>query len=86
VLPRLPYLALSSIVAVSRLLPVSGSEKDIEILALRHYLAILQRQIDKPGMTGTDRAFLAAPAPAWARPAATTAVDRFPGHHSALAP
>jgi hypothetical protein len=40
--------------------PVSGTEKDIEILALRHQLAILQRQIDTPRLTGTDRVFLAA--------------------------
>jgi hypothetical protein len=39
---------------------VSGREKDIENLALPHQLAILRRQIDKPRMTGTDRAFLAA--------------------------
>ena len=45
---------------VIRLLPVSGTEKDIEILALRHQLAILQRQIDTPRLTGTDRVFLAA--------------------------
>jgi hypothetical protein len=31
-----------------KLLPVSGDEKDIEILALRHQLAILLRQIDTP--------------------------------------
>jgi putative transposase len=60
VLLRLPYLALPGIVAVIRLLPANGTEKDIEILALRHQLAILQRQIGKPRMTGADRAFLAA--------------------------
>ena len=43
-----------------RLLPMSGTDKDIEILTLRHQLAILQRQIDTPRLTGTDRAFLAA--------------------------
>jgi hypothetical protein len=39
---------------------MSTAEKDIEILALRHQLAILQRQIDKPQLTPPDRAFLAA--------------------------
>jgi hypothetical protein len=39
---------------------MSDTDKDIEILALRHQLAILQRQIDKPRLTSTDRAFLAA--------------------------
>ena len=43
---RLAYLAVSSIFAVIRLLPVSDTDKDIEILALRHQLAILQRQIE----------------------------------------
>jgi len=60
VLLRLSYLAVSSVFTVMRLLPVSGTEKDVEILALRHQLAVLQRQIDKPRLTGTDRAFLAA--------------------------
>jgi hypothetical protein len=60
VLLRLPYLALSSMFTLLRLLPMSDRDKDIEILALRHQLAILQRQIDKPRLTTTDRAFLAA--------------------------
>src|SRR5258707_14574756 len=47
-------------IALIRLLPMSGTDKDIEILALRHQLAILQRQIDKPRLTPPDRAFLAA--------------------------
>jgi hypothetical protein len=33
----------------SRLLPTSGTHKDIEILALRHQLAVVQCQLDKPG-------------------------------------
>jgi len=48
VVPRLSYLAVSSVFTVIRLLPVSGDEKDIEILVLRHQLAILQPQIDTP--------------------------------------
>jgi hypothetical protein len=86
VLLRLPYLALSSLVAVIRLLPVNGTEKDIEILALRHQLSILQRQIDEPKMTGTDRAFLAALLHRFPRPGCgADAADRRPGHHLALA-
>jgi putative transposase len=57
---RLPYLALTSVFALMRLLPMSDTDKDIEILALRHQLAILQRQIDRPRLTPPDRAFLAA--------------------------
>jgi putative transposase len=58
VLLRLSYLAVSSVFTVLRLLPLSGTEKDVEILALRHQLAIMQRQIDTPRLTGTDRVFL----------------------------
>jgi putative transposase len=57
---RLPYLALTSVFTLIRLLPMSDSDKNVEILALRHQLAILQRQIDKPRLTPPDRAFLAA--------------------------
>jgi hypothetical protein len=57
---RLPYLALTSVFAAIRLLPVSDTDKDIEILALRHQLAVLQRQTDKPRLTLADRAILAA--------------------------
>ena len=85
---RLPYLALSSVFALLRLLPMSDREKDIEILALRHQLLVLQRQVGKPTFTErTDRAFLAgllhhAPeGEAAATPAAGT-----PGHDPALAP
>ncbi|MFF1357232.1 hypothetical protein [Streptomyces sp. NPDC058297] len=42
---RLPYLAVSGMFALIRLLPMSSMDKDIEILTLRHQL-VLQRQID----------------------------------------
>ena len=57
---RLPYLAVSSVFAFIRLLPMSDVDKDIEILTLRHQLAVLQRQIDRPHVTPADRAFLTA--------------------------
>jgi transposase len=60
VLLRLPYLVVSSVFALIRLLPMSDIDKDIEILTLRHQLAVLQRQIDRPRVTPADRAFLAA--------------------------
>ncbi|WP_308314409.1 hypothetical protein [Streptomyces sp. GbtcB7] len=60
VLLRLPYLAVSSVFALMRLLPMSDADKDIEILTLRHQLAVLQRQIDRRRVTPADRAFLAA--------------------------
>jgi putative transposase len=60
VLLRLPYLALTSAFTLIRLLPMSDSDKNVEILMLRHQPAILQRQTDKPRLTPPDRAFLAA--------------------------
>jgi putative transposase len=60
VLLRLPYLAVSSVFALIRLLPMTDIDKDIEILTLRHQLAVLQRQIDRPRVTPVDRALLAA--------------------------
>jgi hypothetical protein len=59
VLLRLAYLATTNTFALLRLLPMSDREKDIEILALRHQLLVLQRQVGKPVVTGTDRAVLA---------------------------
>jgi putative transposase len=60
VLLRLPYLALTSVFSFLRLLPMGDTDKDIEILTLRHQLAILQRQTGKPRLTPVDRALLAA--------------------------
>jgi putative transposase len=56
----LPYLALTSVFTLIRLMPMSDSDKNVEILMLRHQLAILHRQIDRPCLTPPDRAFLAA--------------------------
>jgi hypothetical protein len=41
VLLRLSYLALTNVFALVRLLPTSDVDKDVEILALRHQLAVL---------------------------------------------
>jgi hypothetical protein len=62
VLLRLAYLAVTNIFAVLRLLPMSDRDKDTEILALRHQLAVLERQLgdEKVRFTPADRAFLAA--------------------------
>ncbi|GAA3485099.1 hypothetical protein GCM10018966_096310 [Streptomyces yanii] len=55
---RLAYLAVTNTFTLLRLLPMSEREKNIEILALRHQLLILQRQVGKPAFTDTDRAVL----------------------------
>ncbi|MGA6160715.1 helix-turn-helix domain-containing protein [Stenotrophomonas sp. NPDC087984] len=41
-------------------MPISDRDKEAEILALRHQLAVLQRQTDKRKLTWPDRALLAA--------------------------
>lgn len=46
---------LTSMFALIRLLPMGDRDKDAEILARRHRLAVLQRQIDKPKLTWPDR-------------------------------
>jgi putative transposase len=62
VLLRLVYLSVTNVFALLRLLPASGRDKDIEILALRHQITVLQRQpgTTRPRFSAGDRAFLAA--------------------------
>src|ERR1700722_18956450 len=59
---RLAYLGVTNVFALLRLLPMSSQDKDAEILALRHQLLVLQRQLgpDKARFTPGDRALLAA--------------------------
>jgi hypothetical protein len=42
---RLAYLAVTNGLALLRLLPMSDRAKDVEILALRHQLTVLERQL-----------------------------------------
>jgi putative transposase len=62
VLLRLAYLGVTNALALLRLLPMSDSAKDAEILALRHQITVLERQLrgQKIRFTGADRTFLAA--------------------------
>ena len=59
---RLAYLGITNAFALLRLLPRSDRDKDTEILALRHQLAILQRQLDgqRARFDPADRVWLAA--------------------------
>jgi putative transposase len=62
VLLRLAYLTVMNTFAVLRLFPMSDRDKDTEILALRHQIGVLERQLgdEKVRFTPADRAFLAA--------------------------
>ena len=62
---RVLYRLLASL---ARLAVRSGRSKDLEIIVLRHQLAVLRRQIDRPELTDADRSLLAAIAAALARP------------------
>ena len=59
---RLIYLSVSGVFGLLRLLPLSDRDKDIEIVVLRHQIAVLQRQLGttRPRFSAADRAFLAA--------------------------
>jgi putative transposase len=63
VLLRLAYLGVTHAFALLlRLLPMSDYDKDVEILALRHQITLLHRQLgaQKPRFDPADRALLAA--------------------------
>jgi hypothetical protein len=62
VLLRLGYLTVSNVFTVLRLLLMGDRYKDLEILALRHQIAVLERQLGQRRVhfTAADRALLAA--------------------------
>ena len=62
---RILYRLLASL---ARLAVRSGRSKDLEIIVLRHQLAVLRRKIDRPELTDADRTLLGAIAAALARP------------------
>ena len=59
---RLAYLGITNAFTLLRLLPGSDRDKDVEILALRHQLAVLHRQLGEQRVRfePADRAWLAA--------------------------
>ena len=59
---RLTYLSVMNVFALLRLLPMSDRDKDAELLALRHQITVLERQLGttRPRFSAADRAFLAA--------------------------
>jgi putative transposase len=57
---RLLYLIFSQLLSWLTLLPRAPSSKDIELLVLRHEVAVLRRTNPKPRLNWADRALLAA--------------------------
>ncbi|MEU5733653.1 integrase core domain-containing protein [Streptomyces antimycoticus] len=59
---RLAYWGVTHAFAMLRLLPMGDRDKAVEILALRHQIVVLERQLgkDRVRFTSSDRAFLAA--------------------------
>lgn len=59
---RLAYLSVTNALAMLRPLPMGDRAKDAEILALRHQVMVLERQLQgqKIRFVPADRAFLAA--------------------------
>ena len=56
----LAYRLLVTVLSWLALMARSSSAKDVEILALRHEVAVLRRANPRPRMSWTDRAVLAA--------------------------
>jgi putative transposase len=59
-LPSLLYILTRRLLELVALRLRSGRSKDLEIVVLRHELAILRRQVARPELSDADRVFLAA--------------------------
>ena len=61
-------IAYRFFVALVRLAVRSRRSNDLEMIGLRHQLAVLRRQVDRPELTDADRSLLGAIAAALPRP------------------
>src|SRR4051812_28918625 len=82
---RLLYLLFLRLVGLLVLLDRSSASKDVELLVLRHEVAVLRRSNPKPRLDWADRAVFRCVGPPAAHGAPATPVGH-PGHHPALAP
>ncbi|HYI36649.1 MAG TPA: hypothetical protein VEX39_08610, partial [Thermoleophilaceae bacterium] len=57
---RLAYLMLARVLSWLALLAQSDATKDVEILLLRHEVAVLRRRNPRPRLSWVDRALLSA--------------------------
>src|SRR4051812_21705753 len=67
----LVYLLLRQVLQMLAQLARDGAAKDVELLVLRHQVAVLRRQVHRPDLEPADRVVLAAlsrllPRPQWA--------------------
>jgi putative transposase len=62
VLPSLLYMLTGRVLDLVTLRFRSDHSKDLEIVVLRHEVAILRRQVARPELSDADRVFLAAAA------------------------
>jgi hypothetical protein len=58
---RLAYLMLARVLSWRALLARADAAKDVELLMLRHEVAVLRRNNPRPRLTWLDRAMLNAP-------------------------
>ncbi|GAB3848905.1 hypothetical protein ACFPIJ_58135 [Dactylosporangium cerinum] len=56
----LVYLLLRQILQMLTQLARDGGAKDVELLVLRHHVAVLRRQVHRPDLQPEDRVVLAA--------------------------
>ena len=85
---RLAYLTVTNAFAMLRLLPMSDRDMETEILAFRHQISVLERQLggEKVRFSPNDRAFLAALLHRLPSQVLCSTAGGASGHGAALAP